>query len=1222
MNYKPYLLALSGLLLAVGTARAFNDRKPEWADETVSGVNKEKACAVTLPFDTEAKATTLQLEDSPYYMTLNGTWRFHWVADPKDRPADFYLPDYDVSGWDSIRVPVPWQIEAARRQKPWDKPLYCNTIYPFSPVGKVQWPNVIQPRPENYTFATMPNPVGSYRREFSLPEGWEGRDVYIRFNGVEAGFYVWLNGEEVGYSEDSYLPAEFNLTPYLKKGKNVLAVEVYRFTDGSYLECQDFWRFSGIFRDVFLWSAPRTQIRDFFFRTDLDSQYKDAAVTLDVDIEGRKARNTRLLVKLTDAQGNVLHTEEAAATNGQNRLEFTVQNPLKWTAETPNLYDLTLQLVQKGETIDLRSTKVGFREVEITKEGRFLVNGKPILFKGTNRHDHSALNGRTVSKEEMEKDVQLIKSLNLNAVRTSHYPNNPYFYDLCDRYGLYVMAEANVECHGLQSLSSEPTWEKAFVERNENMVLRYRNHASIVVWSMGNESGRGVNFRAAEHAIKALDSTRPSHYEGNSDYCDMTSSMYSNVQWVEGVGRDRLEQSRKGEAVRPHVLCEYAHAMGNAIGNFREYWETFERYPALIGGFVWDWVDQSIQMPVPGGNGYYKAVGGDFGDTPNDGNFCTNGIIFADRTYSAKALEVKKISQPVVVTHEDDLRFRIANKRFHTGIDDLYGRYELMEDGTVIRSGQLDDLHLEAQQSTVVSLPQSLLDFDKAPGAEYFIRFTFRQKADTYWAKAGYEVAADQIKLADSPKPVFAIAPGKLSVEETPEAYVVKGEGFAATFSKAQGTLSQYVLDEVPMLAKGPELNAFRAPTDNDKHNLRDWQRMGLRDLSLQAGAWTVKQEGQTVTLQVENIYTGRNAFSIKNTIAYTVCPDGSILVNSIILPSATGEIIPRIGYKMLLPEGFERMRWFGCGPFDNYVDRKDAAFAGVYDARVADQWVDFVRPQVMANHEDVRWIAVTNAQGMGFAYVAGGQMSTSAQHVDERDMVYPNDWLRLKHPYEVPRLKETVLCLDAAQRPLGNASCGPGPMEKYELRTQPVSFSFLVMPLRRSYSTEELSRKARVQMPAYTSTLNTNAAIPVPAGTAQAQRAIYVDSDADNSMALATDGNADTYWHTVHNQYYLAPYPHELHVELQEEAQVSGLRYTPRQDSEKGRVATYEIYVSQDGKEWGSAVATGSFSGKADVQTVNFKPVTGRYVMLKALSAVDGGKLAAVAELEILTKK
>ena len=1409
-----------GAFMALCIIQAYgqNQKAPEWCDQYVSGVNKEVACQIAIPFENDRQALSMAMEDSPYYKTLNGMWKFNWVADPKDRPQDFYKVDYDVSRWDSIKVPSPWQIEAVRRNKNWDKPLYCNTIYPFVDYSKgVQWPNVIQPRPADYTFANMPDPVGSYRREFTLPTSWKGRDVFIRFNGVEAGFYIWLNGKKVGYSEDSYLPAEFNLTPYLnKEGKNVLAVEVYRFTDGSYLECQDMWRFSGIFRDVFLWSAPQTQIRDFFFRTDLDAAYRDATVDLDVQLTGKKAQ-ADLIVRLTDLQGKEVYAKTVPAAMGANHLTFKVENPLKWTAETPDLYNLTICLKQKGKVTDLRSTKVGFRKIEFADNGEMHINGKRTQFKGVDRHDHSPWNGRTVSKQEMEKDILLMKQLNINAVRTSHYPNNPYFYDLCDRYGIYVMAEANVECHGDMSLSNEPSWEKSFRERNENQVRTYRNHASIVMWSLGNESGNGINFKSAEAAVKKLDNTRPTHYEGNSDYCDVSSSMYSSVDWLEGVGKDRLQKAQKGEKVKPHVVCEYAHAMGNAVGNFKEYWETYERYPALIGGFIWDWVEQSINMPRPDGKGYYQAVGGDFGDKPNDGNFCVNGLIFADRTYDPKALEVKKVQQPICVVSLGNGRYRIINKRFHASVGDLYGRYEIREDGRVLRSGDLGELDIPAQSDKVVTLHDKVTN--PVPGAAYYVNFSFCQKEDTPWAAAGYEVASEQIKLSDSEKPLFVPTGGNVAVAETDEAFVVAGDRFKAVFSKTKGTLSAYELNGVSLLSKGPELNLFRTPTDNDKQVSRDWQRKGLYHMERQPGKWEVRKEAQKIVLQSKNTYKGKLGFDYQTEVQYTVSGDGSILVNSTIIPAVNGEIIPKVGYRLELPEGFERMRWYGRGPGENYVDRKDAAFMGVYDDSVSNQWIKYTRLQEMGNHEDVRWIALTNFDGMGFIFVAGDKMAASALHVRAQDMTSPDNIQKMVHPYEVPPCKETILCLDAANRPLGNASCGPGPLKQYELKSEPVVFSFIMLPLERSNTTEELAEKARIQMPvcmpvlisrdndgyvhlkcntpsshirycvngrdfepysapfalpeggkvqAYATSdtlgesLHTSMQFPIYVDRSawkivsvssensgeEARHAIdgdpttiwhsrwnhdeakhphtlvvdmasdlvvdqflytprdsengrikdyelyfsrngkdwelvkkasfvnssgtqivslgkpvtaryfkfvalseiygrpwasvaelnvnvvknlsgissqnrlqvvSVDSDAANSMQMAADGDASTCWQTVLDGYYRAPYPHEIVLSLSKEVPIKGIQYTPRQDSSEGRIAKYELYVSKDGKEWGKPVATGTFATGKDIQAIKIAPVMGRYVKLVALSALDKGKKAAVAELKVL---
>lgn len=1219
----------------------------------------------------------LPMEESPYYKTLNGTWKFHWVADPKDRPLDFYKPEYDVTKWDDIKVPSPWQIEAVRHNKSWDKPLYCNIIYPFCDYSKgLQWPNVIQPRPSHYTFATMPNPVGSYRRDFTLPESWKGRDVFIRFNGVEAGFYIWVNGKKVGYSEDSYLPAEFNLSPYLKPGKNTLAVEVYRFTDGSFLECQDFWRFSGIFRDAFLWSAPQTQVRDFFFRSDLDKDYKNASVSLDVEITGKKS-NSEIQVKLTDLNGKEIANQSVKAKPGMNNLLFEVVNPSKWTAETPNLYNLTILLRQKGQTIDIRNAKVGFHKIELTKDGQMLVNGKSTKFRGVDRHDHSPINGRTVSKEEMEKDVQLMKMFNMNAVRTSHYPNNPYFYDLCDKYGIYVLSEANVECHGHTAFSKEPSWRKAFTERSENMVRRYRNHASIVMWSLGNESGDGDNFETAEKAVKALDSTRPTHYEGNSAYCDVTSSMYPSVEWLESVGKERLEKFQKGETVKPHVVCEYAHAMGNSMGNFREYWETYDRYPALIGGFIWDWVDQSIKVPTPDGKDFYYAVGGDFGDQPNDGNFCTNGVIFSDRTYSAKALEVKKIYQPMSIENLGNGKYKLKNKRFHAGLNDLYGRYEIEEDGKVIRSGNLDELNINPQESNVITIADQITD--KTPGAEYFIKFSFCQKKDTEWAKAGYEVVTEQFKLTDSPKPIFTAAKGDIQLVETNDAYLVKGDRFEATFSKKEGTISAYTLNEVPLISKGLELNVFRAPTDNDKGSAEDWKRKGLYNMAPEAGKWEVRQENGKVILQIKNTYRGKAGFDYQAVIEYTVVPDGSILVNSIMLPALNGEVIPRIGYRMEMPEGFERMRWYGCGPMESYVDRKDAAYVGVFEDQVSNQWENYIKPQEMGNHEDVRWISITNPQGQGFVFVAGDKMAASALHIRAQDMVDPENLNKLVHKYEFPMRKETVLCLDAAVRPLGNGSCGPGPMSKYELRSQSTAFSFIIMPLERSYQKDELIEKARVQMPICMPVLidrDNNGLLNLKTNTPEAtihyslngaayktytepiefvaggkveayattnkldnslktsvEFPIYVDRSAwkivsvssENSASgegarNAIDGDPTTIWHSRWAE-PVANHPHEIVVDMASLLEIDKFIYQPR-NSDNGRIKDYKLCFSKDGKNWENEIK-GVFQNSSAPQIVILKaPLVARYFKLVALSEVHGRPWASAAELNVSITK
>ena len=773
--------------------------------------------------------------------------------------------------------------------------------------------------------------------------------------------------------------------------------------------------------------------------------------------------------------------------------------------------------------------------------------------------------------------------------------------------------------------------------------------------------------------------------------------------------------------------------------------------------------------------------------------------------------------QPVWVEAMGSGKYKLTNKRFHAGLDDLYGRYEIEEDGRVVFSGNLEELSLDAQSSKVITIDDSRIK--RLPGAEYFIKFSFCQKQDTEWAEAGYEVASEQFKLSDSAKPIFKSEKGSIELVETSDAYLVKGLQFEATFSKQEGTISAYTLNEVPMISKGLELNVFRAPTDNDKQVDGDWFQNGLNRMLLEAGHWEVHKEDGKVRLQIENLYRGQSGFDYRTNIEYTVGADGSIMVNSTIIPGTKGAVIPRVGYRMEMPEGFERMRWYGRGPWENYVDRKDATYVGVYDDLVSNQWVNYVRAQEMGNHEDVRWISITNPDGIGFVFVAGDKMSASALHARAQDMVDPANRRRLLHKYEVPMRKETVLCLDAQVRPLGNASCGPGPMQKYELRSQPTVFSFIMLPLERSYSKEELVKKARVQMPVcmpvlierdnngylnlQTSTpgatihyslnggedkiydgpfelisggnveayaiseqlaksvkssaklpiyvdrstwkivsvssenggeearnaidgdlntiwhsrwndpvakhpheivvdmsslleidkfiyqprnsengrikdyelyfsqdgknwgnkmkgsfensasaqfvtlekpivtryfklialseiygrdwasaaeLNVNAIRNLSGVSGGRQKVVYVDSDADGSMKLAADGDMNTYWHTVHNQFYLAPYPHEIQIGLTKETVVKGIKYTPRQDAAEGRIAKYEVYVSRDGKEWGKAVTSGTFADSKEVQTIEFTPCKARYVKLQALSSVvKDGKMAAVAELEVL---
>ena len=1250
------------------------DQAEEWNNLAISQVNRENAVTTGIPFATEMQAKSAILENSPYYLSLNGVWKFHWVADPNNRPVDFYNTNYNVSSWDDINVPSVWQLEGVRKNKPWDPPLYSNITYPFGN----QWPNVIQSRPSDWTYASMPNPVGSYRREFTLPGEWDNRDVFVRFNGAGAGIYVWVNGQYVGYSEDSFLPAEFNITPYVASGQNVIAAEVYCFTDGSYLEDQDTWRFSGIHRDVFLWSAPKTQIRDFFFRTDLDENYINATALIDVELTGEALNSSSLSVKIMDGDRIVAQQTVSNPATGKTSIQFSVDNPNKWTAESPYLYDLILSLHNGSNTLDIRAQKVGFREITLAKNGEFLVNGHPIMIKGVNRHDMSPQTGRTVSKEEMETDVKLMKKLNINAVRTSHYPSNPYFYDLCDQYGLYVLSEANVECHANWELSSEIRFRQAFVDRAENMVKCFRNHPSIIIWSLGNEAGSGLNLDYSAKAIKALDTTRPTHYEGSSNYCDISSTMYYDINGMRSIGETRLQEFNNGRTVKPHVQCEANHAQGNAIGNLRDYYDEYEKYPALMGQFIWDWADKVIELPVPNGTGTYMAYGGDFGDKPNDGSYCSNGVVFADRSISAKSLEVKKIYQPVdFELSKSRTGASIINKRDHLSIDDLAISYDMLEDGKVIFTksvGTPSILPHQSEQIMIEGLPETL-----AEGAEYFIRFHVTQKTNTLWEAEGYEVATEQFQIVSSAKKIYAsTAVTPLTVFQTEKDIIVNGDNFSIEFSLLFGTLSNYVFNETNLISEPLTFNAFRPGTDSDKNQTSTWNSMGLTNLSLQAGTWQITEnpEEKSVDLSIENTYSGNNAVSFSVKTLYKILNDGAILVSNFIEPSLKGMILPRMGFMLEMPEAFENLTWFGRGPWESYPDRKEGMLPGVYQSSVTGQWTDYVVPQEMGSKQDVRWLALSDNDGKGLLFIAADTMAAAAGHYRPSDFF--NGAERIKHPYQFQPRKNTVVYLDRFQRPLGNATCGPEPLEKYELRAQTTTFNLMILPLDDASGIDQLSKQARVEnlicapvkierdirSGAVTlSTTTTNATIyyAIERGpyqeytqsfdfqygglicaycqadnkeksmTTVANFGYFVDksnwsifscssqgSPNDERAKNAIDSDPTTFWHTQWGAGE-PKHPHEIIVDMKEYYRVEAFVYTGRLDMENGRIKDYEIYFSNNPEVWGSPAAKGQFSNVSSPQsvTINSKPVA-RYFKLIARSEVSGRVWTSAAELGI----
>ena len=1234
----------------------------EWDDVSTTSLNREEAHMLALP---EAQ------------VSLDGIWKFLWVADPSQRPVNFFNADYDDSQWDEIEVPSSWQVYGFRNNKKWDKPLYVNTGYPFRYDANY---SVMADRPDDWTYNnSMKNPVGSYRRSFEVPGEWSGNDVFVRFNGAGHGYYVWVNGEFAGYAEDSYLPSEFKITDFVKPGKkNVIAVQVYRFTSGSFIECQDYWRLTGITRDVVLWSAPKTHIKDYFFRTTALTA-KNTAATAKIDVTTTPTTE-KLQCTVSLYNGKTLVASNTADVKGDAAsISLSASNIVAWSAELPKLYDLVVELKNGDKVVDRREQKAGFRTVGIAKDGALTINGNPIIIHGVNRHCFSENGGRTIKREEVEQEIQLMKRLNINAIRTSHYPDNPYFYELCDQYGIYVLSEADVECHGNMGLSSVELFRKPMVERNERMVRTLRNHTCIFIWSAGNESGNGDNFRSVMEAIKKLDPTRLTHYEGNSTWSDVSSTMYADYNSILRTGEERLNQYKNGQQPRPHIQCENTHAMGNAMGNQREYFNLYEKYPALAGEFIWDWKDQGLKIPVPGSpSETFWAYGGDFGDKPNDGNFCCNGVVFPDLSFSAKALNVKKIYQPIDFHEVEGQKghYTLVSKLAQRQLDDLDVSWELLgDDGVVYKSGTIADVNLAPGKSMEVDLSSAIADV-KTKVSETFIRFSAKQHSATLWAEAGYEVANEQFQLQELPKKVYTSEETEpITVKKGVTNLTVSGKRFTASFRN--GELYQYKFDDQLIVSNRLRFNAFRLPTDNDKTQTGMWDNLGLRSLAVSAGEWQIEEadDKNSVTLSVVNTYKGGSASTFTTRMQYVILNDGTITVNSIITPEQTGVVLPRMGFRLQMPEGMEKIAWFGRGPWDSYADRKESAHVGLYNSTVTDQLDKFVMPQEMGNKEEVRWLAVHDTDHKGMLFVAPEKMAASTAHwLPENN--YTNRNNRKWHPYEMSLTKETVVNLDAAMRALGNASCGPDVLDQYELKAQQKTFTFIMIPLTGFTDYEDLAAKARVTSPIcqpvnikredkgvislstetedatiyysiddgeyqkYTTpfelkkgglvraycekdglgkSIVTEEKIPLYINKSEWKVVSYDSNQGDNErVENAIDDDPTTIWHTQYSPKQTAC-PHEIVVDMVKSYRVKSFIYQGRSDGSNGHVLDYEVFFSNSPTVFGAPAAKGTFQDTSSPQSVNIpsKPEA-RYFKFVIYRVVSNNDFASVAELGI----
>lgn len=1037
----------------------------EWESEQRLGLNKEKPHATFSSFADVESAKKILPELSQYRVSLDGAWKFHWVKRPEERPVDFFKPDFDVSGWKEIAVPSSWQMQG------YDVPVYSNQAYLF----RRDWPRVMGEPPRRFTTFVNRNPVGSYRRDFAIPASWAGREVFINFDGVDSFFYLWINGRYVGFSKDSRDPAEFNITRFLKPGKNVAAAEVYRFSDGSYLECQDMWRLSGIFRSVAIHSKDTTHVRDLFVTTTPEASEEGGQwkLSVAVDIAASDGKPVRMDAMLYDEAG-----KEVSPLSGDH-----YSNPALWSAETPNLYTLVVKLTDaSGKIRDIVSTHVGFREVKIV-DGVFLVNGKAVKFKGVNRHENFPRTGHALTHADMELDMKRLKQANVNHVRTSHYPNDPYWYYLCDKYGIYLMDEANIESHGYyygkESLSHPKEWEAAHVDRIMAMVERDKNHPSVTIWSLGNEAGPGENFVAGNAAIKARDLSRPTHYERNNDIVDMDSNQYPSVAWT------RSKAAQKDHR-KPFYISEYAHIMNNGMGNLADYWDAIEKSDNIFGGSIWEWSDQGLEKTAGDGRTFI-AYGGDFGDFPNDGQFIVKGVVYANRDPKPDFWEVKKVYQDISVTANDagSGEIEIFNKYFFKDLSGYDLAWELTGDGAVIGSGKLPAPAVAPRAKRKVKLP--LPKLTARPGVDYRLRVGFRTTTDTILGPAGSEIAAEQLAVknpAGDAKPALAAAGDKPQVSDNGELITVSGKDFRAVFDKKTGELTalEYAGKPVFKPGKGPALNVYRAPVNNDRWAMNNWFGLGLRHLKARAAAFTVETTGgNTVRITTNSDYSGAQAervsdyasnqpkisatgealppdapvFHVAST--WTVYPDGSVARQSTI--SATGRDIPlaKIGFTMELPAAYSKAEYYGRGPEENYPDRKTGSFLGRYARAVKDFFEPYAKPQDMANREDVSWVALRDESGSGVLFAGLGTMSATV-------LPYTADELAAAaHPTDLPANPgRTRLDLDAAVLGLGGASCGPIPIERDIVKAGAAHhFGFVIRPLGAKADAAELARVA-----------------------------------------------------------------------------------------------------------------------------------------------------------------
>lgn len=1109
-----------GLLLPGATAAS-----PDWENEQVLHRNRLPARATFWPKSDSISDLESQGQDASYVKRLNGEWRFHWSPSPADSPHAFYQADFDISHWKTLPVPSNWQMHG------YGTPIYKSSGYSF----RVDPPRVTSEPPEDWTAYRQRNPVGCYRRDFRLPGNWSNRGVFVHFAGVEGAFEVWLNGEYVGYSQGSRSPAEFELTPLVESANNTLAVRVYRYSDGSYLEDQDMWRLSGIHRDVVLYSTPAARIEDFTVRTDLDEHYRDGLLAIDVELDAPP--NTTLQgwtvsAKLLDPQGQDVLTEPLAydaepilnanydpnilvARTPQRGsgtfgwLHRHIDNPQKWTAETPHLYELVLSLCDSsGTAVHTVTCKIGFREVEI-KRGQLYINGRPLRLRGVNRHEHDPKTGHSLSIEQMKEDIRLMKQANINAVRTAHYPNDPRWYQLCDEYGLYVMDEADLETHGLRGyLASEPRWSAAFLDRVVRLAERDKNHPCVISWSLGNESGWGPNLAGAASWLKTFDPTRFVHYEGaqgsinprtpDPSEVDVISRFYPRLRAEYfnpakpngSVGVERAENARWERLLdlaespvddRPVITSEYAHAMGNAMGNFDRYWREICSHDRLIGGFIWDWADQGLMAQTESGTPYI-GYGGAFDDYPHHGAFCLNGIVMADRSRTAKYWTVKKVYQPIEIklVEADEssesihlVNLQVINHHHTINLGRFAFAWRLEVDGKAVESGVIEVGSANPGEARRVELRLPRTNHL----GEHWLRVFATTREPQIWADAGFEVASEQFQIyGENTQPTRKTlsttahqAKNSFEVREGDEKVEIIGDQFAVEFNKKDASIVSLEYDGQQQLATGDQplfaLQAYRAPTDNDRGFggwlADEWKDAKLDRLTIHPKHCRIfRQDTNRVELQTRVVARAAGG-SIEHLAKWIVHTDGRIEVSNNFETSGELPPLPRLGVGVHLAEELSRLEWFGRGPFENYPDRKSVAEVGRWQSTVREQLTPYPRPQECGAKQDTSWIALTDTNGNGILCAAiESSVAFSALNFTPHDLAAAR-----RHVDLIPR-EATVLSIDTWQCGLGNSSCGPGVLSEFALSPTSATLRLVLAPLRAGKDPAELARQLRSQVP------------------------------------------------------------------------------------------------------------------------------------------------------------